>query len=56
MVGKEDDPFLLGFGNFSGAMFVKLWEGDSNILYVLSVFLLAVCEIFVNTVAGKIGD
>ena len=44
-------------GNFSGAMFVKLWEGnDSNILYVLSVFLLAVCEIFVNTVAGKIGD
>ena len=23
----EDDPFLLGFGNFSGATFVKLLEG-----------------------------
>ena len=23
----EDDPFLLGFGNFSGAILVKLREG-----------------------------
>ena len=28
MVGKEDDPFLLGFGNFSGARNVKLLEGN----------------------------
>ena len=24
MVGLEDDPFLLGFGNFSGAMFSNM--------------------------------
>ena len=27
MVGKEDDPFLLGFVNFSGAFAVKLRGG-----------------------------
>ena len=27
MVGLEDDPFLLGFGNFSGAFAVKLQGG-----------------------------
>jgi len=25
--GREDDPFLLGFGNFSGAMYVELQRG-----------------------------
>ena len=27
MMGKVDDPFLLGFGNFSGAFAVKLQVG-----------------------------
>ena len=27
-VNLEDDPFLLGFGHFSGAFAVKLWEGN----------------------------
>ena len=31
MVGLEDDPFLVGLGNFSGAMSVKL-RGSKNIL------------------------
>ncbi len=33
MVGKEDDPFLLGFGNFSGGqgLTVKLREGNKAI-------------------------
>ena len=30
MVGKEDDPFLWGPGNFSGAVPVKLWGGVTN--------------------------